>query len=147
MKFIAIALSLLGAAFASNAIEAAAIFKIEGADAQCQEIGEMVAPYLFQNGFDEFMKTGSTRLINAIWRIKAADSSYMTTLDHCSQLHMDQVFHVYSEVSYLSPDAKPKFTITHRAKYENVLDDFIARSESPKHVFTLSNGSIVVNPF
>lgn len=144
MNLIAVALSLLVSVFASSSKEAALIFTIEAADAQCQEIGELIAPHLFQNGFDKVIQANASRIINENWRFKVNASLVHGTSDHCSKINVKQSIYVYPEATFNTPDRKPAYAIIHRAQYDNVLESIEERANYRNHAFILNNGVIDV---
>jgi hypothetical protein len=145
--------SILGLVYASCAGEAAAIYDITASNEAAKRIGQLMIPFLFQNGFEKCMTKGhSGSLDNGNWYFKVFDSSVDTTLDRCSKLSIQQTIHVYTPeaaanriMGSCSNNCYPIYEITHSAKYENVLKSFNDRSNCKLHVFNLKKGKIEVS--
>lgn len=143
-------LNIISLVYASCAEEAASIFEITGSDDVATGIGAMMAPILFQNGFEKCMMPGhSGSLNNGKWYFTITKTLCDTTFDHCSQLEIAQSILIYTPEALAKKKTSsyqcfPSYEITHKAKYRNVLDSFNERSNCKLHVFTLKSGKIEV---
>ena len=148
MKLLAVVVGILSCVLSSTPRESVHLYEYKGSDTFSAEISNLLAPVLFQNGFEKIMKQGHSGILEDKWYFEVKESKFDTTFDHCSELTVEQKLMVLPIVaaSRIRSGARPDFvdcyTVDYMGQYENVLEGFDERSKCGRHTFTLLSGTI-----